>query len=839
MPQPYLTPASISYLAQFILSGVVFAYLAATFQRRKAWNSQTRLLTAFFLALTTFIGLLFFETTLIGSARLYFLYLENVALALALTFLLQFAYHFPASYTGRSLERRAALGLGISYTLLEALLAVYRLAELIGKQLVHFRPPEPDYLMGLLLLWIPIAFLRQILAEDARPLSWFSKLRTPNNSNARRLREFAFIYFQLILLGFVNLLRTSLVFPELIYNVLLSVGSLVVVWLFASRYIGVIPGGNSVLVKISANTLTLLLAVLGILGWVISPAHASAYRPQLSERQTLRFTPTPQGGYQVTRVGFFFEQNLGERTSVNPTERPITQTVPFDFPFYGKNYREVQVASFGTLILRDSVGEAPLQATYSPPGVSLDDLKAEFVHHSLQSCCFQSPAIFLLVIDFSTGGDSAVYVLRESGRLVVTWYRLWASHSPDELYTFQVILYQDGVFEMTYADLPGSFSFYADGVLTASPVLRGITPGAGESQTLNRVDDLSLASSSGMGGLTQHFYLDFRAYMHRFLLPLAWLVLGSSAALLLILPWMMSAFVTRPLNQLLAGVHEMEAGNLDARIETQFQDDIGFLTSAFNRMAASLRETIVSLDQQVAERTAELASTNEQLQAELIAREQAQAQLLEQQRALAILDERQRLGRDLHDSVNQSIHSLVLFSETLTATLEKDNPQRTRQIALRVQESARQALKETRLLLYQLRPLKTPTTFDLLAALEARLDGVERRAGMEAELTLDGDPAHCPPDWLDNLYGIALEALNNSLKHAQASRLRVCLCFHPDEIKLEIADNGRGFDPLRLRGSGMGLQTMRERAELMGGQISIVSNPESGTRVIFRAEKAQ
>lgn len=839
----YLTPASISYLTQIILSGVISIYLLIVLQRRTAWNWQTRLLIAFFLTFTTFIILLFLETTLTGASRLYFLYVENFVLSLALVFLLQFAYHFPALYPNRKIERRTALGLSLLYALYEAQIAVNRFSQLLGAGQVDFRPSTPDYLMGLILAWIPVAFLRQSLAWDARPLSWLSKLRTPQNPGARRAREFAVIYFQLILLGLVNLLRTELIFPELIYNILVSVGILVIIWLFASRYIGVIPGGTSVLVRISAITLTLLLATLGTLGWVISPAHVSAYHPQLDEPQTLRFTPNPGGGYQITITDFSFEENLGEKTSANPYNLPRTQTVRFEFPFYGKTYTEIQIGSFGTLMLGGGVGDTPLTAAglrsdYSRSDTALDDLKAEFVHRNLQSCCFRFPAIFPLAMDFDTGQESAVYVLRDSGRLVITWNRLPAFHSPGEIYTFQVVLHQDGAFEMTYADLPDSFSFYADGQLTANPVLRGITPGGNEAQALNRVDDLALAGMSGSGGIVQNMYLDFRVYMHRFLLPLAWLVVNASAALLVILPWMMRTFVTRPLQDLLTGVQQMEAGNLDVVIDAQHRDDVGFLAQAFNRMAVNLRETITTLDQQVAAQTAELVSTNERLQAELIAREATQAQMLEQQQTLASFEARQRLGRDLHDSVNQSIHSLVLFSETLTASLERDNPGRTRQIAARVQESARQALKEMRLLLYQLRSPNTISALDLLSALEARLDGVERRAGMEAQIDLEGDLTHCPPEWMENLYGIALEALNNSLKHSQARRLHINLACRPDGIKLEIADDGRGFDPLRLRG-GMGLQTMRERAELLGGQLSIVSSPGNGTLVSFSAEKVK
>jgi len=211
---------------------------------------------------------------------------------------------------------------------------------------------------------------------------------------------------------------------------------------------------------------------------------------------------------------------------------------------------------------------------------------------------------------------------------------------------------------------------------------------------------------------------------------------------------------------------------------------------------------------------------------------QAEAALIQ----LAAIEERQRLARDLHDSVNQSIHSLELFSETLINALERNNMDRARQIANRLQESARQALKETRLLLYQSQSSASEKNIDLFQELETRLAMVERRAGVRTQIIREGPMEHLPPAWSENLFWITIEALNNALKHAQAHNMKIVLRTSPLHIELDICDDGIGFDPQRARAGGMGLQNMRERANLLHGALEILSTPGKGTCVQFRAD---
>ena len=119
----------------------------------------------------------------------------------------------------------------------------------------------------------------------------------------------------------------------------------------------------------------------------------------------------------------------------------------------------------------------------------------------------------------------------------------------------------------------------------------------------------------------------------------------------------------------------------------------------------------------------------------------------------------------------------------------------------------------------------------LAGALRQRLDAVEKRAGIDSRLIVEHF-SELPANAEEAFYYIAQEALNNSLKHAAASTVTVRL-YHSDEgcVILEVADNGRGFEPAATRSDGMGLLTMRERAEKLGGRLSVESAPGAGTTV--------
>jgi nitrate/nitrite-specific signal transduction histidine kinase len=215
------------------------------------------------------------------------------------------------------------------------------------------------------------------------------------------------------------------------------------------------------------------------------------------------------------------------------------------------------------------------------------------------------------------------------------------------------------------------------------------------------------------------------------------------------------------------------------------------------------------------------------------------AQLYEQAQLLAMAEERQRLARDLHDSVTQALYGITLHAEAAHRMLTAGDTQRTAENLTDLRETAQEALREIRLLIFELRPPILEKQ-GLVAALRARLESVESRSGLKTAFNFENQlqQHRLPLDMEMGLYRIAQEALNNVLKHAAAQVVRINLSAPNGHIILEIIDDGQGFDPNQGRGQGrLGLNTMHERAALLGGQLKIASHPGEGTHVTVEVNK--
>ena len=204
------------------------------------------------------------------------------------------------------------------------------------------------------------------------------------------------------------------------------------------------------------------------------------------------------------------------------------------------------------------------------------------------------------------------------------------------------------------------------------------------------------------------------------------------------------------------------------------------------------------------------------------------ALLQEQAEQAIIIEERQRLARELHDAVTQSLYSLTLMADAARKFNDQAMWARSEHYLRMVQSTAIDVLKEMRLLVFELRPSALENE-GFVNALRQRLDTVEARAGVETNF--DIDQAVVPPiDIQVALYRIAQEALNNALKHSQATSVKVGYFADKDRIELMIQDNGHGFEPEQAS-SGIGLKSMRERVEKFGGDFCIESNADQGTTV--------
>ncbi|MCW5843253.1 MAG: PAS domain S-box protein [Caldilinea sp.] len=195
----------------------------------------------------------------------------------------------------------------------------------------------------------------------------------------------------------------------------------------------------------------------------------------------------------------------------------------------------------------------------------------------------------------------------------------------------------------------------------------------------------------------------------------------------------------------------------------------------------------------------------------------------------AVLEERQRLARDLHDSVTQTLYSMALLTHGWGLQARNGAPLDPQASFTQLEGMSVDALKEMRLLIHELRP-PVLAEVGLVAALRQRLESVEQRASIKTTLTVEGELPPLPPAAAEAAYYIVQEALNNALRHAQATATDIRIYTESGAVHLTVCDNGVGFDPAQLS-PGMGLTTMRERAAAAGILLCIDSTPGCGATI--------
>lgn len=260
-----------------------------------------------------------------------------------------------------------------------------------------------------------------------------------------------------------------------------------------------------------------------------------------------------------------------------------------------------------------------------------------------------------------------------------------------------------------------------------------------------------------------------------------------------------------PLDRLQAAVDAIRAGKSDVRVQLGDNSDERFdrLADAFNQMLEQLAQDAREMQQ--------------------LSRQILQAQE----------DERYRLARELHDEAAQSLTSLLVHIRLLERA--KD-PVEAQHHVQELRELTARALEDVRRVALDLRP----TILDdlgLAAALEWRVDEFNKLEGVRATITVTDLDRRLPRETELVLYRVGQEALSNVSRHAAASEVKVTLRRDERHCVLEVADNGKGFDPLWVNpqtGHGLGLVGMRERVAMVGGELEVTSRPGAGARITAR-----
>ncbi len=278
------------------------------------------------------------------------------------------------------------------------------------------------------------------------------------------------------------------------------------------------------------------------------------------------------------------------------------------------------------------------------------------------------------------------------------------------------------------------------------------------------------------------------------------------AVLIFVFAYILARRITSPIIQLKNAAGNISEGNLNIQLPVTSNDEIGELTTAFNQMADQLHQ-----------------------QQELINEEK-------KKRLRSIIDgqekERQRLSRDLHDGLGQSLIAIKLQLENYCESESSgDNDQMAK-----IKGYFDQTIEDIRRMSNDLAP-SVLDEFGLTTALKNLCRNFSQSAGIPVHFKTTGPGLKIANKTKIYIYRICQEALTNAIKHAKASLIEVNLNFEKQLIKLDIKDDGKGFDLESTEHSGgNGLNNLFERAQIINGFLQIITSPGHGTKIRFECK---
>ncbi len=819
----YFTPASISYIAQFILALTIAAYLTYLIKqqrKQRADTLSTRLLSAFFFSLVIFSALLFLNVTLSPRLRLYALYLETPVIAISFLLLLQFAYRFPSLNPRQVWEAWIMFGLTAAYFLFEASFAVYRF-WLTAHQHVDWRPEFADVPLVIFTIWLLVVLIRQSIrsSNEITRQVWWRALLKPVGVPARTTRAFTIIFSSFLLLSAMEFARAYKIVPGEIRELIFSIGLLLALFAFALVYINAVPETTSFMTKLVGISLVTILVIVGALGWLIFPAllNSAAADNLLPDQETLRFSPNAAGGYDVRAEDSTYRAEMGSRLRFPEAEQPVRVDLDFSFPFYGNPYDHVYVLRDGTVSLGEPLAWKDVLSVYGP-----------------------SPAIFAFFSNFPLGASDSggVFVVNEPDTLVLTWHQM-RSRSNGHL-TVQVKLYPDGVFDITYVDT----DLRAADIYSSSDMsgVVGVVPGGSRST----VDHIALAADLPYSGgrdaaVVDNLFLRLRSEIHRVYLPLAWLIVLSSLLVIVGFPAFFRDTLINPLNTLLDGVRRVNSGDLHLTMPVKHRDEIGFLTTSFNDMMVELRTLVTDLEQRVAERTQQL-----ELQTIDLAR-----QIEERNRLIAELD---AFAHTVAHDLKSPLANVFGYGELAVAFYRDGNIEK---VHMCLENISRYSLKmtdiiESLLMLSTLRKEDAiePVPVDMASIVSEammRQENMIRQSGAEIVLPDEWPPVIGNRLWVEEVWA---NYISNAIKYGgQPPRIELGANRPVDGmVRFWARDNGEGLSPeeqsllftpftrlhkLQAEGHGLGLSIVQRIVEKLGGDVGVESQPGAGSTFYF------
>lgn len=762
----YFDEYALNFLTQFILIlGMLFYFLRTKRHARQLWSVFFA-----FTGLAIFTGGELIIATAVWSRQFYALYLHYMGMFLAMLAGLSFSYTFAVMDDdpfARQRKRELPIGLisfGIGF-LFTIGFGFYQWSQLKPGGNPNLNLRLLDVVIALLMLVIITVYLRRMwgLAHQSSPHRWgWHHLAPDKRAAGRVLYELTALVFLLVLFTSMMALTSLGILPDWLRAVIPTLGMLLVLCFLSIAYLHATLERTTFMVRIVGTTLLLVFMVLGTIGMIVASTYSDyiQVRPPSIPAQTITFDPQSDGFYTATTASAQFAPIAGR-----PQTAPVV-SLPFDFSFAGQRWSQIDLSQPGVIAF-GGWSEALYDYNYLP-AISFAQLDME---NAIATAADDSIAI-------SWGGEASV----------------------------QVVLWKNGRFQLTTPAMSGD-----------SLQRIGFQSGTG-STDFTPFDPTIIYDNTPItaDGLLTDYDILFHQALHPLMAPLVALVLLVSLLSIIGLPILFQAIIINPLQALVQGVEQVEAGDLDVEVPIANEDEIGQVTRTFNRMVAAVRDVELTLETEVVKRTHELA---------------------ESQRQLGAIEERERIGREIHDDLGQIMGYIQLQGEAASARLRQNEPEQVQTILTEMTTVAHEAHDRVRQYILGIRTGQTEQPVDFWTALDAFLALAQERYDLIIELTAD---PNLRADWRltpaveTQLLRIVQEGITNVYKHAHATLVQIIITSDDDWLTLILKDNGDGFDvpeKTAVSDEHFGLKIMQERAESVNGRLQISSTPKQGTQL--------
>lgn len=837
----FLTPYAISVISHLILASLGL-YVLWTIAHKSAeiWCSFS------FIALLAITGCFFCGIITIAPPSPWLTWCKIasvIGLLFLLTAALQSAYYYADSVAASLCEARyvfiGSLVIPIFVTLCLLYYTVTSSPDIYRNTLIC-----AGVVMILECLWIIITFGRRTvtISQQRGRRGMVAILWQPLSPKAVGTRNMILVYLGLLLFLTIFLCESLGLLSSSRTEELLTIQLNIFVSLMAIVYLNYGFPPPTLLRKLTLVSLLIIMLLLGAAGFLLESVLSVRHIPQqpLTNHTQLRFSRMSRGGYAVAQIPFVFDADLGDELLLTDGQS-IAKEIGFPFPFYDNEWAELYVHDDGIV-------------TFGSPLAYL----AMREH--------RQPTIAPLFMDFNpTYG--AIFYKQLADQVIITWQGMVASavvQNDDPAHnTFQVHLHRNGSIEFVFADLTDAPPFGYEP--RQSLWLIGILPGNGTLlPTSVRLQETTSYLGQPGQAVLQNFYLDYRRSLHRLMLPLVALIVTGGLVVILGFPIILRVMLIQPLNALMAGVTQVNQGNLEVTVTQQFDDELGFLTTSFNRMVHSikvsrdeLQELNSSLDQRILDRTRELAAAKAMAEAANQAKSTFLANMSHELRTplnsilgyVQILKRRQPLPNSLTEDLDiiyrSGDHLLALINDVLD---------------LAKIEAGREEIDAT------------PT--DLPSLLQS-VGKMVRAQAQRKDLPFTTDIAPDLPQYLlvdaRILRQILLNLLNNAVKFTEYGqvlmRVAPVLSHEPTNgtllplqnehdttpmvtIRFQVIDTGPGlteeqqeriFRPFEQvgdsrhdsQGTGLGLPICRRLLQLMGSDLRVTSTVGEGSTFSF------